>query len=132
MQFRTCVALAIGACLTATVAFAGSVTVVRHIPGYQCMALNLTPQQMMDPSVVVPVLAAPKEGAPKIGVAASTVAASDPLVSYHGFVEVLFPSGRTGWIAGSLLRPWHPASGTSGSCAPAQLSNGRLGFDYSR
>jgi len=113
-----------------SLALAERVSVVRHIPGYRCMALNLSPEQMMDPSVEVPVYSQPSTASPKIGVAGATVAARDPLVSSKGFVQVLFPSGQTGWIAASALKSWRPAAGTHGTCVPAQLSNGRLGFDY--
>ena len=34
--------------------FAQGLTAIRPIPGYGCMALKMTPQQMMDPTYVVP------------------------------------------------------------------------------
>ncbi len=107
-----------------------AVTAIREIPGYRCMALNLNAQQMMDPSVVVPVLSQPLSTAPQIGIASSTVAAKDPLNITNGFIEVLFPLGQSGWVIQSYLRPWQPAAGTSARCKPAWLSNGRLGFNY--
>src|SRR5215472_6846558 len=106
----------VGGCLADCPAIAESVSVVRHIPGYRCMALNLSPTQMMDPSVEVPVYSQPSAASSKVGAAGATVAARDPLVSSNGFVQVLFPSGQTGWIVGSALKSWQPAAGTHGTC----------------
>jgi len=116
-------------CVVAS-ASATPVTAVRELTGYRCMTLNLNFQQMMDPSVVVPVLSQPVSTAPRIGVAASTVAAKEPPTVTNGFIEVLFPSGQKGWVMQSYLKPWRPAAGTTAHCIPAWLSNGRLGFSY--
>jgi len=106
------------------------VTAVRELPSYRCMALNLSHQQMMDPSIEVPVLSQPVSTASQIGFALPTVAAKEPLTVTNGFIEVLFPSGQQGWVMRSYLRPWRPAAGTTAHCIPAWLSNGRLGFSY--
>ena len=95
----------LGSLLTSP-AIAKSVSVVQHISGYRCMSLNLTQTQMMDPNVVVPVLAQPATTAARVGVAAATIAVRDPPHEIHGFLEVLFPTGQTGWVEARLLRPW--------------------------
>lgn len=112
------------------IAHSKPVSVVRHLPGYRCAALKLTPQQMMDPSVAVPVFSQPDAASAKLGKASATIAVSNPAIVSNGFVRMLFPSGKVGWVSAALLRPWQGAAGTAGTCAPAQLSNGRLGFDY--
>lgn len=129
---KRCVGILIAlAWTTALSSYASAaVTVVRHLPGYKCMSLNLSPHQMMDPSVLVSVYSRPSTKSTKLGTAGATVAAVDPIVPRNGFVEVLFPSGKLGWIQSTMLKPWRPAIGTNGKCLPAQLSNGRLGFDY--
>jgi len=132
MRLLLAAVFVVSSCAASGLAFAERVSVVRHIPGYRCMALNLSPEQMMDRSVEVAVYSQPSTTSPKLGVAGATVAVRDPTVASKGFVQVLFPSGQTGWMAASVLKPWRPAAGTHGTCVPAQLSNGRLGFDYTQ
>ena len=59
--------------LTSTAALfaqaSAGVAVARHLPGYQCMSLNLSPQQMMDPSVSVSVYSEPSTRSAKLGIA---------------------------------------------------------------
>ena len=115
--------------LAATSAFA-EVTVVREIPGYRCMSLNLNSRQMMDAAAEVPVFEQPSTASPKLAAAGAIILANDPINNQTGFTEVLLPSGRRGWIAQSYLKPWRPVSGQPGHCGAAQLSNGRLGFSF--
>lgn len=98
-------------------------TIVQLIPGTKCMALNLTHEQMIDPKIVVIVREAPDANAPEVGTASATIVVRDPVVTRNGYVETLFPNGRTGWIEARLLRPRQ-------SCRPALMSNGAIGFDY--
>lgn len=107
-----------------------AVTVVRHLKGYECMAVRLTPAEMMNPSAMVPIFSAPSSASPKLGIAGVVVAVRDPPVNRNEFTEVLFPSGVLGWVETAQLKPWVAAPGTNGECHPALLSNGRIGFDY--
>jgi hypothetical protein len=101
-----------------------------HIKGYQCMALNLSPQQMMDPSVRVPIRSRPLPNAPVTGNAIATVIASSPEISKDGFVKVLQLNGKTGWINARFLKQWVNPGGNGQKCYPSILSDGRIGFDY--
>lgn len=105
------------------------VTVASHIPGARCMDLALTHEQMMDTSFSVPMRAEPRDGAPVVGTPGATVIVRDAPPT-NGFFEAMLADGRTGWVEGRWLRPWRPAAGTRGTCRPAVLSNGRLGFDF--
>lgn len=107
---------------------AGQTTVTGHVPHARCMTLNLTPQQMMDTSVDVPVRATPQGDAPTIGSTGATVIVREGSLT-NGFVEVMLANGRTGWMEANSLRPWTPRPGTQATCRPAVLSNGRFGFD---
>ena len=132
MNQRVLALFSVLACCGNAVPVTAAVTVIRHLAGYQCMALSLSQSEMMNPSFVVPVLSEPSGNAPRLGVAGAVVAARYPTLKKNGFVEVLFPTGRTAWIVARFLKAWSPALGTNGTCSPALLSNGRLGFDYTR
>jgi hypothetical protein len=105
-------------------------TVLQVIPGTKCMTLNLTPEQMIDPKIVVIVREAPDANAPEVGTASATVVVRDPIVARNGHVETLFPNGRTGWIEARLVRPWRPGPGSRPTCTPALMSTGAIGFQY--
>lgn len=88
--------------------------------GYVCATLNLTPEQMRDPSIDVPIMAGPSASSPKLGSAASIVFARSPAHVENGFAEVKFPNGKPGWISAKLLKP------VSFSCAPVETADGRV------
>lgn len=98
--------------------------------GYECMALNLTQQQMMDPSIHIPIRSAPSESAPVTGNAIATVIAATPTVRKGGYLKVLQLNGRSGWIDGRYLKAWTNPGGNGQRCYPAVLASGRIGFDY--
>ena len=101
---------------------------VRPLPGYACMVLNLSQQQMLDNSLHVSVYAEPSPSSPKIGDASAVVIATSPLNVAHGFGEVLFPDGRQGWIEVKMLRPYASANDPNARCTPSLMSNGRPGL----
>src|SRR5690242_11441299 len=103
------------------------VQAVRVIPGYVCMSLNLTEQQMMNPSMRVPIKSAPSSSAMTTGYASSIVIARSPMHEDQGFVEVLQLDGREGWIAARDVRPWKNPGPSNQRCFPAVMSNGRVG-----
>ena len=105
---------------------------VQPIPGFQCMTLNLTEQQMADPSVDIPVRSAPSPTAPQVGSASAQVAVRMPMKSVNGFSESLFPTGATVWIETKMLRPYRSISDPTARCVPVIMSNGRPGFTYPR
>lgn len=102
----------------------------RDLQGYKCMSLNLTQQQMMDPSVRVPIKSGPSASAPVTGNAIATVIAASPLVENQGYIKVLELNGHTGWIQAGFLKPWVNPGGNGQRCYPAMLPTGRIGFDY--
>ena len=100
------------------------------LQGYECMSLNLTQQQMMDPSVKVPIKSGPTAEAAVTGNAIATIIASSPLVETNGYVKVLELNGHIGWIKSGYLKPWINPGGNGQRCYPSMLQNGRIGFDY--
>lgn len=107
------------------IAHAKGLEAVRPLPGYKCMALNLSPKQMM--TETVPIRTAPSPSAPKHGIASAAVIASDnPPV--NGFQKVLRFDGTPGWVSTKFLKPWVDPSHTGGTCVPSVMSDGLLGF----
>ncbi len=100
----------------------------KRIPGYQCMMLNLTEQQSMDPTVHIPVRASPSNSAPAVGWAGAVVIVREPLAPVNGFLQILFPDGRQLWISADMLRPYHSLGNPRAKCVPMTLPNGRIGF----
>lgn len=119
---------AFSAVLPAAVAIAQ--TSPRDLNGYQCMALNLSQQQMMDPSVHIPIRSAPTSTAAVTGTAIATVIAFSPEQEQAGYLKVLQLNGKTGWVEARYLKPWTNPGGNGQRCYPAILSTGRIGFDY--
>lgn len=107
-----------------------SIHAIRPIPGYVCMALNLSDRQMMDPSVHVPIRVAPSSDAATTGNAIASVIVAWPKREENGYLQVLQLNGRTGWIQAQFLKPWQNPSGNGQRCYPSMMSNGRVGFDY--
>jgi hypothetical protein len=100
---------------------------VRSLPGYVCMGLNLTEQQMMTERVAM--LDKPEASGRPIGYLGSIVIASvsSPV---NGYQRVLRLDGLPGWLSASLLKPWKSPSGDdSKKCVPILMSNGRFGVD---
>jgi len=107
-----------------------SIHAIRAIPGYVCMTLNLPDQQMMDPSVRVPIRIAPSSEAATTGDAIATVIVAWPKREENGYLQVLQLNGRTGWMKAQFLKPWQNPGGNGQRCYPSVMSNGRVGFDY--
>jgi hypothetical protein len=100
------------------------------MPGWSCRMLNLTEAQSMDFSIHIPVRAQPSESSPPVGYASETVAVNTSAPEVNGFLEAMFPTGRTVWIAAKSLKPWHAAANPSAKCVPVTKANGKPGFDY--
>lgn len=110
------------------IAHAEQLHAVRPLPGYVCMQLALTPAQLTDPKVGVPVREAPSRSGAIAGYAATTVIVQNPPQPQDGFVKVLRPSGEPGWIEASYLRPWRNPYAPDARCVPSMMSNGKPGF----
>jgi hypothetical protein len=100
------------------------------LQGYECMALNLSAEQMMDPSRHVAILKSPSVRATITGNAIATVIVYSPEQIQNGYLKVLQLNGNSGWVAAKYLKPWTNPGGNGQSCYPAILSNGGFGFDY--
>ena len=105
---------------------------VKPVPGWQCMKLNLTEQQSMDPSVHVLERRGPSAQSPVGGWAPITVAVPSPAVSNNGFLPVLRPNGQRLWISDRDVVKWASVSDPTARCVPSFMSNGIIGFDYPR
>lgn len=105
---------------------------VRPIGGYSCMQLNLTEQQMFDPSAVPAVMEQPSSGAKRIGSAASIVITESPVRSQNGFVAMMMPNGKKGWVEAAKLAPYRDDAHPSVRCTPSVMSNGRIGLAFSQ
>lgn len=101
---------------------------VHPLPGYACMQLALTPAQIVDPKVGVPVREAPSRSAAIAGYAATTVIVQSPPQARNGFLQVLRPDGDLGWVEAGYLRPWANPYAPSARCVPSMMSNGKPGF----
>ncbi len=102
---------------------------VRPLPGYVCMALNMSPDQLMKPDVHVTMLKDPGPSSPPVGYAAATVIASEEPPT-NGYRRVLRFDGVQGWISSAKLKPWVNPSGNGQRCTPSVMSNGRLGLNF--
>ena len=120
------VALAMSAFLPAS---AQGIRAVAPLPGYACMAPNLTPEQMSDPKIRIHYYDAPSSSAHVVGWAAAVVLVRAPQQAEHGYLEALFPNGRTVWIKRADVRPWQSRYAPAAQCFPALMSNGKPGFD---
>lgn len=123
------------AAATAAVLLAGTVashaqglTAVRPLPGYSCMRLGLSAEQMRDPNKLPVVHSGPSRESGALGVASAVVIVRSPMNVQGGMAEMLFLDGRTGWIDAQLLRPYATPAAPNAHCTPSIMSNGRPGF----
>ncbi len=98
--------------------------------GWACRMLNLTEAQSMNFNIHVPVRAEPSETSPPVGYASATVAVRTPVKPVNGFVQAMFPTGRSVWIAAAMIKPWHAAANPAATCLPVIKGNGKPGFTY--
>lgn len=116
--------------LTSGPSIAAGPTIVGPLPGYKCMALNLTAEQSMDPSTHVLFRSAPSDTAPVAGYAMMQVAIREPAKPVNGYLEARFPSGGEVWIKANQVVLYHSLGDPTARCIPVMLSNGRSGFDF--
>jgi len=126
---RLCTAAVLALCLSAT-AHAATLTDVRPLPGYACAQLNLTPAQLTDPHVGVPIRNTPSPQAPAVSFAGNTLIVQDPAQPSGRFVQVLRFTGQVGWIEAKWLRPWANIYDPTAKCVPSMMSNGKPGFGF--
>ena len=122
-----CAALILSGAVLASPAFAQT-RAPKIIAGYQCMMLNITEQQSMDPNFHIVLRSAPSPAAPTAGWATSVVIVPEHMVSKNGFVPMLRGNGQTAWITERDIKPYRPASNPNARCVPEVLPNGRVGI----
>lgn len=105
-------------------------TAVAPLEGLACMSLNMTQEQAMDPSFVVPLYSEPTSGSRAVGQASSIVIVRNPEVEKNGFISAVLFNGRSGWIAASKVRPWQNPGGNGQRCVPSRMSDGSVGFAF--
>ena len=103
---------------------------VSPLPGYSCMSLNLTEDQVRDFNALPPVMQQPSSTAPKLGVAGAIVMTVDPARVTNGYAAVLMPDGRSGWVQAGRLHPYRNAANPLVRCVPSMMSNGKPGFAF--
>lgn len=111
-------------------AHAENIRAVRPLVGHACMRLALTPEQDADPGQGVPVHDAPSRSARVVGWAPSVVVVPAPQQPNAGFLQVLFPDGRPGWVQAGYLKPWSNPYAPGRRCIPSVMSDGGIGYDF--
>ncbi len=106
------------------------VTVVRPIPGFACMRLNLPREQIISRDLDVPVYAGPSVQSPRAGSAFATMIVHSPMNIQNGFAQLMLLNGREVWIQQDLLKPFATPEAPNSRCTPSVLSNGRIGFNF--
>jgi hypothetical protein len=128
MRLRTIVKLLFVATqIASTVATAQEVTAVKPIPGYKCMNLAISHDQVVDPNFEVPVYRDPSPNSPKIGVATVIPFIREPFRPNQQFQQMLRLNGEVGWIETKWLIPFFSPSHPKAVCSPWVMSNGRIG-----
>ena len=102
---------------------------VAPLPDYECRVLDITDAQAHDPAFSMPVLTRPEIDAAVLGAAGGIVIVHTPAAPVNGYLQILQPNRRTGWIAASALRPYKSRGHPGARCTPVILSNGLAGFD---
>ncbi len=114
---------------TAVVTACGLAQAARPLPGYQCLALNMTAAQAADPNFMLTVRRAPSDHAPILGTEGALLIAADPVIQQNGYIQITRTNGSVGWIPASSAKPWRsPNPASNVRCYPEILDNGRVGF----
>lgn len=98
-----------------------------RIPGYECMMLDITEQQSMDPNFHVWVKAQPSASSATVGWQPSIAIVKEPPVPVNGYLEILRANGQQAWIKADILKPYHAEADPTATCAPWVLPNGLIG-----
>mgnify|MGYP001565289257 CR=1 FL=1 len=115
------------------VSFIGSahaLTVKQYLPGYRCMMLNVSHEQMMDFAHPVMFKASPDDGASNALTATPQVAVKIGAPNVNGFTEVLQMNGKPAWIRSGLLAPFYLKDAPQTPCKVAVMSDGSVGFSH--
>ena len=103
---------------------------IRPLPGYVCLQLALSPEEIADPARGVPARDVPSLSGRIVGWAASVVFAPADQQPNAGFLQIVFPDGHRGWVRDIALKPWRSPSNPNRKCIPSVMSDGLIGFDF--
>lgn len=103
---------------------------VKALDGTKCMEPNISEEQMLKQGSLPAIHQDPSSSSPEIGRTASQIITYEPARVQNGFVEVLTPLGKQGWVRQSQLVPYQNASRPNTKCIPSLMSNGRPGFAF--
>jgi len=98
-----------------------------RLPGYECMMLNITGPQSMDPNFHVYLKASPSPASATVGWTPAVVIVKEPAVPVNGFLKIIRPNGKKAWIEARMVKPYHAEADPSAKCAPVVLPNGLIG-----
>jgi hypothetical protein len=97
------------------------------VAGYECMMLNITEQQAMQPGFHVAVKAAPSASSKTVGWQPEIVIVKEPGTATNGYLPILRANGQRAWIAADIVKPYHAEADPTAKCAPWVLPNGLIG-----
>ena len=124
MKTRMLIQAAIAIVTLGTSAYAS-----QPLPGYQCLALNMTPAQAADPNFVLTVRRGPSDQAPVLGTVGALLIAANPVVQQNGYIQITRADSSVGWVPASSAKPWRsPNPASNARCYAEILDNGRVGF----
>ena len=115
---------------TAGLGHAQGLHAVRPLPGYVCMQLALSPEEVADPTKGVPVRDTPSLAVRIAGWVPSVVVMPAPQQPTAGFLQVVFADSRRGWVQAAAIKPWSSTYNPGQRCIPSVMSNGLIGFDF--
>jgi hypothetical protein len=116
-----------GLCLVALSTNADAQGVGKRLPGYECMMLNITEQQAMDPNFHVGVKVQPSASSQTIGWQPGIVIVKEPAVPKNGYLQIVRANGQKAWIKASIVKPYRAEADPTAKCAPEILPNGLIG-----
>lgn len=113
-----------------TVSHAQGLHAVSPLDGVRCMEPNITEAQMLKQGTLPIIRQDPSNSSPELGRTAAQIIAYDPAHLQNGFLEVLTPLGKRGWVLQNQLMPYQNTSNPKTRCIPSLMSNGRPGFSF--
>ncbi|MDE1905509.1 MAG: hypothetical protein KGH75_03550 [Rhodospirillales bacterium] len=116
-----------GVCAVALSTQAHAQTQRHKLAGYECMMLNITEQQSMDPHFHVNLKAQPSASSATVGWQPAIVIVKEPAVPENGFLQVIRANGQKAWIEESIVKPYRAAADPTAKCAPEVMPSGMIG-----
>lgn len=108
-------------------AHAEYLTAVKAVPGFICMNLAVTHDQVVDRDFSVSVYSEPSLQSQKVGTATIEPFIKTPFRPEQKFQQMLRLNGDMAWIETKWLEPWSSPGHPNAKCTPSVMSDGRLG-----